>query len=425
MLMASPTATSSRPQPTLDAASLGLGGSPSLGACVALVHMVLRHCLKTNTLVPATVAAQSRPRTPSSTTFSVGRKRPLAQPRLQVHERRQLRRAGVAGAPGFLRELRVTKSTKDKYSNVLSALALHNHTTVDLLMLEMPEVVDAYAESYVEHRFLCNGDRSDAGYVIAAVAYFFVWSLRDPQVLPLTKAAVQGWKRHEPDSARLPCPWIVALMISRWLALQQDAAMLQSARAVVLQFDLMARPSEIVGVMTKAVCLPRHRHSGAYSTAAVVFAPSDEVLPLEGMQPAVLTKASEQDDTVAIDCNSFVGVEFVLRASVKHAQCQAHPRLFYALTYPLYAKHVALASRALLLPFNVSPHMFRHGGASEAVHRQRRSLKEVQVRGRWKAFSSVRRYQKSGRLLHVTQRLTAQMMQDGFAAERSLPSFLL
>lgn len=73
---------------------------------------------------------------------------------------------------------------------------------------------------------MCNGDRSDAGYVIAAVAYFFVWSLRDPKVLPLTKAAVQGWKRFEPDSARLPCPRVGALMISRWLAQQHDAAML-------------------------------------------------------------------------------------------------------------------------------------------------------------------------------------------------------
>lgn len=59
------------------------------------------------------------------------------------------------------------------------------------------------------------------------------------------------------------------------------------------------------------------------------------------------------------------------------------------------------------------------------MHRQRRTVKEVQVRGRWKAFTSVRRYQKSGRLLHVTQRLTAQMMQDGLAAERSFPSFVL
>lgn len=114
----------------------------------------------------------------------------------------------------------------------------------------------------------------------------------------------------------------------------------------MLQFDLMARPSDIVGVMTNAVCLPRHCQSGAYSTAAVMFAPSDEVLALEVGQHAFSTKAGEQDDIVAIDSNSFLGVESVLRAAMKQAQHQAHPRLFYALTYPLYAKHVALAARA-------------------------------------------------------------------------------
>lgn len=327
-------------------------------------------------------------------------------------------------APGFLRDLRVTKPTQDKYKNVLTAVADYNETTVDLLLKEFPEVVDAYAESYVEHRFVCNGDRSDTGYVLAAIAHFFVWSLRDPNVMPLAKASVQGWKRFELDSARLPCPWVVALLISQWLAQRQDAAMLQSARTVVQQFDLMARPGEIVGVMTDVVCLPRHRNS-TYSTAAVIFAPSDEVLPLDDGRRPVLTKTGEQDDAVALDSASFRGVDAVLRVAVKQARLQAHPRLFYALTYPLYAKHVAMAARSLSLPFQVSPHMFRHGGASEAVHWQRHTLKKVQVGGRWKVFSSVRRYQKAGRLLHMTQRLTSNKLQNGFAAERVFPAFLL
>lgn len=186
----------------------------------------------------------------------------------------------------------------------------------------------------------------------------------------------------------------------------------------------MARPGEIVGVLKDGVCMPR-RHTGvAYRTPAVVFAPSDELLPMSLDARPVLTKTGEQDDTVPVDSASFVGIDFVLRAALDQARRQAHPRLFFLLTYPVYAKHVAVAGRALRLPFPVSPYVFRHGGASEAVHRQVRTLKEVQVRGRWRAFSSVRRYQKAGRLLHMIQRLSSTLMNEGLAAEKAFPAFL-
>lgn len=298
MPQGSRSTTSSCPQPLTAGVCLGRGPllCPKKSPVGGL--MVLRHCLKTNTLLPVASAARVRRLPPARSGVTSAKKGNEAA---RVRARREARRGQVGRAPGFLRDLRVAKATQDKYMNVLSAVALHSETTVDLLLTEVPEVVDAYAESYVEHRFACNGDRSGAGYVLAAIAHFFVWSLRDPNVLPLTKASVQGWKRFEPDSARLPCPWVVVLLISRWLAQRQDASMLQSARAVVLQFGLMARPGEIVGVMTDAVCLPRHRTSGADGTAAVIFAPSDEVLPLqEGAHPA-LTKTGEQDDTVAVD----------------------------------------------------------------------------------------------------------------------------
>lgn len=352
------TSTSCATMPLCLALQLGPATSADSGraqfrlSCLASLSMVLRQCLKTGSVV-ATAPASAQKRAPAR----------AATARKDVRACRMSRRLNVATGTGFLRDLRVAPATREKYRDVLGEIALHNGISFDALLEETPEEVDAHVEAYVDRRFVANGDRSEGGYVKAAIAHF-VWSLRDPHMLPLTKASVQGWKRFEPDSARLPCPWLVALLIARWLSQQQDAAMLQSARAVVLQFDLMARPGEIVNVLKDAVCMPRRHAGAAYKTPAVIFAPSAEVVPLHLGDRPTFTKTGEQDDTVAVDSASFVGVDSVLRVALCHARRQPHPRLVYLLTYPLYAKHVAAAGRGLHMPFRVSPHMFRHGGAS-------------------------------------------------------------
>ncbi len=54
--------------------------------------------------------------------------------------------------------------------------------------------------------------------------------------------------------------------------------------------------------------------------------------------------------------------------------------------------------------------MFRHGAASAEYFRKLRDLPSIQQRGRWRALSSVQRYQKSGRLLTVLRRCTQSVL---------------
>ena len=79
----------------------------------------------------------------------------------------------------------------------------------------------------------------------------------------------------------------------------------------------------------------------------------------------------------------------------------------------------------LQLPLHLTPHMLRHGGASEAYHRGKRTLKEIQVRGRWRAFESVRRYQKQGQLLGLLQRLSSAQQRTAANLESKNLRFLL
>ena len=53
-----------------------------------------------------------------------------------------------------------------------------------------------------------------------------------------------------------------------------------------------------------------------------------------------------------------------------------------------------------------SPYSLRHGGASHDRSTNSRSIQDVRKRGNWKAWQSVRRYEKSGRLGMELRKLT-------------------
>ena len=59
---------------------------------------------------------------------------------------------------------------------------------------------------------------------------------------------------------------------------------------------------------------------------------------------------------------------------------------------------------------HVTPHCFRHGGATHDQATGARSLAEIQARGFWRAASSVRRYSKHGRLALQLQTLGPRLV---------------
>lgn len=61
-----------------------------------------------------------------------------------------------------------------------------------------------------------NADRSDGSFLLAAMSFLFLWPLRDPYTLVGCRTAVAGWKKFEPDSTKLPCPWVAVLFMAQW-----------------------------------------------------------------------------------------------------------------------------------------------------------------------------------------------------------------
>ena len=72
-----------------------------------------------------------------------------------------------------------------------------------------------------------------------------------------------------------------------------------------------------------------------------------------------------------------------------------------------------------------SLHGLRHGGASHDRRTGDRFLLGVQQRGNWRSFNTVRRYEKSGRVLLQLRKLPASVLKEIGAQAPHTPEFLL
>ncbi|CAE7686262.1 CPK3, partial [Symbiodinium sp. CCMP2592] len=72
----------------------------------------------------------------------------------------------------------------------------------------------------------------------------------------------------------------------------------------------------------------------------------------------------------------------------------------------------------------LQPYRLRHGGASHDFVSKLRDLASIQMRGRWRSQSSVRRYQKGGRLTQLMQTLPVHVKKAAENAVRQLPAAL-
>ena len=68
----------------------------------------------------------------------------------------------------------------------------------------------------------------------------------------------------------------------------------------------------------------------------------------------------------------------------------------------------------------VHPYRLRHGGASTDFALGRRTLEQVQRRGRWKSAASVRRYEKGGRLSQLMFALPPSVREQCLDAEANI-----
>ena len=209
------------------------------------------------------------------------------------------------------------------------------------------------------------------------------------ELLPLARAALTAWKGCKVAKARVGMPPQVIFAFAGF-CIREDAVW--AAAAVLLQYDLYARPSEILNMSgtdlippVKAMCL----------SWGVIFGNADF---------DKTTKTGCSDDVVLADskhrCFAHRILERLGRTFLNVDRCIFRGSL--AQYEELFRKFSRLHK---LKPGVFTPHCIRHSGPSfDAIH-ELRSIQAIQARGRWACLASVARYKKPGRLLLEASRL--------------------
>ena len=249
-------------------------------------------------------------------------------------------------------------------------------------------------------------DLSQAQYMVAAVL-FKMPCLRSPRQtsLPVTKQTMQGWRKLEPPKSRLPLPWEAVCGMAKCMIEQKK---IQEALMMMMCFHLYLRPGEATRLRVMDLVPPLQGGSKALARWTVILH------PLEELQPS---KTQEFDETLIFDQDEFTFVaESVYRVMTLYNRPK-HQLIFSKTVKQLNKAMVMAATKLHLEPLG-SPHPYRlrHGGASYDFQSKSRSLVEIQRRGRWKAYASVRRYEKGGRVNQLLQSLPRDVLQGLLAA---------
>jgi hypothetical protein len=234
----------------------------------------------------------------------------------------------------------------------------------------------------------------------------------DSSCLPESKKALRGWKTGAPGKMRLPYPEEVILDVADYAL---DAGDGEAALAISLQLDGYFRPSEVINLLAKQVLPPACKAGRAYSKAwGIVLAPAEDEKP---------TKTGQFDDSVLIGDIQHEWLGSLLGIITKNKKPE--DRLFPSLSLASYERLFRDAMQQRFSnSIHATPHSVRHSGPSNDRFHKRRSLLQIQKRGRWASPKSVSRYEKEALLLGIWRSIPETKHSGISARSREFPNKL-
>ncbi|CAK0800855.1 unnamed protein product, partial [Prorocentrum cordatum] len=295
-----------------------------------------------------------------------------ARSRAQLPPPSAQERARLLPRQGFLAANKVRPSTQVLYLKVLRLLA--GWLMVDALPDWPVAAWDAALADFLLWAFDQGVARATAARLGAAV----LWGLPQLHVAPLQRCFPQlahslaGWKRLHPPGSRPPLPELVVRAAAAWLGHQGEFA---TALCVMLI-------------------------AGSHMSVVVHAA--------ELQQPG---KTGEMDHTVVLDLPRQQALAWALARLRDSRLGSWHPLwdFEYNLLQRRFGQALAAVGASCLAGTLYS---LRRGGASHDRLTASRALMEVQQRGYWRAFNSVRRYDKHGRVAIEWMKIPAPQRQE-------------
>ncbi|CAK0855216.1 unnamed protein product, partial [Prorocentrum cordatum] len=302
-----------------------------------------------------------------------------------LRDRARARIAGTGG-PTVLEQESATAKTKEDYERRLerffgfcsiNGLALDTDLLLEEALAECMDLLFAQGEP-------CNSGAK----LLAAVGHRWPRLHHAGRLLKLPRVAkaLQGWRRLAPPVTRAPVPW--AAMAAIALALVRCKQPL-AALAVVLAADAYLRPGELLSLRASHVVPAQATAGGGYRFASLVLRPEEELQP---------TKTRGFNDSTLLDSVSrpYLGVLVERLAKQKGFSAELlFPRSAAAFT----AMFKRAAADVGLEAWELTPYILRHAGPSHDWLTKARSLGGIKRRGRWISDMSVRRYEKSSRVM--------------------------
>ena len=305
----------------------------------------------------------------------------------------------------FLEVNTVRESTAARYRQALDDF--QKWMTTNMMDDTTVESVDQAVIEFLEDRYF-KGYGANTGEFLLCALRFYVPSFRESTVvLPRAHRALRGYRRLSPGFSRAPLPAVALSALVGSALFAQD---LELAVAMVVCFICYLRPGELLSLKANQIILPVR--GSQTSHAAVLLA------PFEGQ---VATKTGKLDDSVIIDWKELPSVTKILAKLAGNRGDQKLWSFNHTEFNKKFAEHAEKSGVSALRPH---PYALRHGGASFDAFHRRREVGANQLRGRWRAESSVACYNKHARLMKEVAVLPAATREFGDKIFKDLDQYL-
>ncbi|CAK0833963.1 unnamed protein product [Prorocentrum cordatum] len=314
---------------------------------------------------------------------------------------------GAAGgsklAISYLERRSVRKATVETYRQCVLVFCVWAHCSIECLPL--PGELDAPLVECMNLEPL-KGVKSWRGEkLLAGIVFFHPDHGRlGGLYLPRSLRCLKGWKKLPSSRSRKP------LVFAIWAALAVELCRLGApllGALVLVMVECYLRSGEMLGLTSGSFLAPSEH--AAQNWAVWLF-------PESG---AARSKVGSADDAIPCDSGRCPWTSHIFRALKDRRSSQPLLGLSYPQFLGLFRK------AALNIGVNAVPYQGRHSGASLDRATNRLSQEEVQKRGRWAAMTSVKRYEKSGRLNESRECLSDETKAHCVTASRQLEDVLL
>jgi hypothetical protein len=264
--------------------------------------------------------------------------------------------------------------------------------------------VDAALCQVLHEMFLEGQSLSAAQYMVASVLFHAPqFKSHRMSLLPTSKQTMQGWRKLDPPLSRLPLPPEVVCLMAKHAF---RTGRIQEGLMMHLAMEAYLRPGEITRIRVMDFVPPLPGSRGAKWS-----------IVLHPVEMQRMSKAQEFDETILMDLpDQGILAETIYRV------CRLGFRQNYERVFSPSFQQMMDVMQAACHHYNLQslgpPHAYRlrHAGPSRDFLLKLRTMSDIQHRGRWKASSSTRRYQKGGRLQQMMHLLPDAARREALRA---------